>query len=145
MVNVFTEIIINKPRSQVAEYAADPDNAPEWYVNIDSAEWRSPKPLQVGSRIAFKARFLGRNLAYTYEIKEYIPDEKLVMSTAEGPFPMTTTYTWASMGDKKTRMTLRNEGEPSGFSRMFAPFMAWMMRRANDKDLKKIKKILETN
>ncbi|MCX2742019.1 SRPBCC family protein [Pontibacter anaerobius] len=143
MVNVLTEITIDKPLDEVANYAANPDNAPTWYENIKSAEWRTPKPLAVGSQIAFKAHFLGRELVYTYEIKEFIPGEKLVMQTAEGPFPMQTTYTWQALPAGQTRMTLRNAGEPSGFSKLFAPLMATMMRKANNKDLRNIKKLLE--
>ena len=143
MVDVVTEITIARPLEQVASYAADPDHAPEWYVNIRSAEWRTEKPLRIGSQIIFKAKFLGRELAYTYEVVEYVPGEKLVMRTAEGPFPMETTYTWRPTEDGQTRMSLRNRGKPSGFSRLFAPFMASAMRRANKKDLQVLKKILE--
>ena len=143
MVNVHTDIIINKPIDIVADYAANPDNAPEWYVNIESAEWKTPKPLVVGSMVAFVAHFLGRRLAYTYEFVELTPRQKLVMRTAEGPFPMETTYTWTAIDEKTTRMTLQNKGNPSGFSRLFAPLMATMMRRANNKDLKNIKRIIE--
>lgn len=126
----------------MAEYAADPANAPVWYENIESAELKSAPPLTVGARIAFVARFLGRRLAYTYEVKEYAPGERLVMSTADGPFPMETTYTWTEVSGA-TRMTLRNRGEPSGFSRVAAPALAAAMRRANRKDLDRLKEILE--
>ena len=126
----------------MAEYAADPANAPVWYENIESAELKSAPPLTVGARIAFVARFLGRRLAYTYEVKEYAPGERLVMSTADGPFPMETTYTWTEVSGA-TRMTLRNRGEPSGFSRVAAPALAAAMRRANRKDLDRLKQILE--
>lgn len=143
MVDVNTEIIIQQPRETVANYAMEPDNAPDWYVNIDSSEWLTPKPLQLGSQIAFKAQFLGRSLAYVYEIIELIPNEKLVMRTADGPFLMETTYTWSVIAEQSTKMTLRNRGEPKGFSKLFAPFMARMMRRANNKDLQNIKRILE--
>lgn len=143
MVDVFTEITINRPRDQVSAYAANPDHAPEWYVNIQSAEWRTSKPLQIGSEIAFKAYFLGKELSYVYRITEYAPGEKLVMQTADGPFPMETTYEWESAGANATRMTLRNRGNPAGFSMLFAPFMSLMMKRANNKDLKSIKAILE--
>lgn len=143
MVDVFTEMIIRRPRDQVAAYAADPDHAPNWYANIQSAEWRTPKPLAVGSRIAFKSYFLGRELAYIYEVAAYEPGKMLVMRTSEGPFPMETTYTWENVDNGATRMTLRNRGNPKGFSALFAPFMSMMMRCANKKDLLAIKTILE--
>jgi hypothetical protein len=142
-VDVISEAVIDVPVDRVAGYAADPSNAPEWYVNIESVEWRTPPPVEVGSRVAFVARFLGRRLAYTYEIVELIPGERLVMRTAEGPFPMETTYTWQAEGAGGTRMTLRNRGEPAGFSAVAAPFMAAAMRRANRKDLAALKALLE--
>jgi uncharacterized protein YndB with AHSA1/START domain len=142
-VDVRTEIEIARPRVDVAAYAVDPDNAPAWYENIERVEWQTPPPLAVGSRVAFVARFLGRRLAYTYEIRELEPGERLVMSTAEGPFPMETTYTFETLPSGATRMTLRNRGEPSGFAGVAAPVLAAAMRRANRKDLARVKAILE--
>ena len=142
-VDVVTKVIIDRPRGEVAAYAADPTNAPRWYANIDSVTWRTEPPMSIGSRMDFVARFLGRRLAYTYEIIEWVPGEKLVMRTAEGPFPMETTYTWSDLDGARTRMTLRNRGEPAGFSRLATPVMAAAMRRATTKDLAAIKQILE--
>jgi uncharacterized membrane protein len=142
-VDVQSAIVINRPSSEVSRYAADPGNAPRWYVNIKSVEWMTPPPAQVGSRIAFVAHFLGRRLAYTYEIVEFVPGVRMVMRTAEGPFPMETTYAWESNADGTTRMTLRNRGTPVGFSAWLAPLMALAMRRANRKDLALLKKRLE--
>src|SRR5215471_7266253 len=131
MVDVQTQIEINSPVNEVADFATNPDNAPKWYVNIKSATWKTPKPLRIGTLVEFTAHFLGRKLIYTYEMAEYIRGQKLVMRTANGPYPMETTYTWGALDENKTLMTLRNAGSPSGFSKLFAPLMSSAMRKAN--------------
>jgi Polyketide cyclase / dehydrase and lipid transport len=143
-VDVTTSTVIDRPVADVAAYAADPSNAPDWYEDIASVEWITPPPLQVGSKVAFVARFLGRRLEYTYEFIE-LTGERLVMQTAQGPFPMETTYIWAPEGGRATRMTLRNRGAPAGFATMVAPFMSAAIRRANRKDLANLKSILEAS
>jgi hypothetical protein len=142
-VDVLVETIVERPLVEVAAYAGDPDNAPEWYANIQSVEWKTPKTLDVGSKMTFVAKFLGKRLEYTYELVEVVPGDRLVMRTAEGPFPMETTYTWEAVGERRTRMTLRNRGEPVGMFRVAAPVMALAMRRATSKDLARLKSILE--
>jgi hypothetical protein len=142
-IDVVNEIVIAKPRAFVASFSANPDNAPKWYVNIKSVEWKTERPLRPGSKIAFVAQFLGRRLAYTYEVAEFVAGERFVMRTSEGPFPMETTYTWTSTALGHTRMTLRNRGAPTGFSRLVAPFMSVAIRKANRNDLAALKELLE--
>jgi hypothetical protein len=142
-IDVTTEIDISCPRAEVAAFAADPDNATTWYEDIKAVRWETPPPLQVGSRTAFAAVFLGRRLAYTYRVREYLPGERLVMSTDAGPFPMETTYTWHDTPNGDTHMTLRNRGRPSGFASLAAPIMAAQVRRATRRNLALLKKVLE--
>lgn len=142
-VDVTTSTVIRAPREAVAAYACDPDRAPDWYQNISSVEWQTERPLRQGTRIAFVAQFLGRRLAYTYEVVELVEGARLVMRTAEGPFPMETSYTFADAEDGRTLMELRNRGEPRGFSRALAPVMKSAMRRANEKDLAQLRGLLE--
>lgn len=143
-VDVSTEIVIDRPRHEVAAYASDPDNALDWYEHIKRVIWKTPKPLEVGSRIAFLAHFLGRQLEYVYEVRVLEPGERLVMSTAHGRFPMETTYAWQDEPDGGTRMWLRNHGEPHGFSRLGSLLLRPAMRRANRKDLRRLKDLLES-
>jgi uncharacterized membrane protein len=142
-VDVLTEIEINRPRDAVAAFAADPDNATAWYKNIESIQWDTPPPVAVGSKLRFRARFLGRTLEYTYEVTENEPGRRFVMATAQGPFPMQTTYSWEDASDGTTRMALRNRGEPSGFAAVTAPLMSRAIRKANEADLRRLKALLE--
>ena len=142
-VDVLVQTTISRPLADVAAYAADPTHAPQWYTNIRSVTWQTPPPARIGSRMEFEAHFLGRRLVYSYEIVDFVPEQRLVMRTADGPFPMETTYTWEP-SDEGTRMTLRNRGEPSGFARVTAPVMDRAIRRATSKDLARLKTVLET-
>ncbi len=146
-VDVVSEAVLEHPREVVAAFAGDPTNAPRWYANIDEVAWLTPPPLAVGSRMAFRARFLGRVLEYTYEVVDLDPGRRLVMRTEQGPFPMETTYSWddaraGTDGRARTRMVLRNRGEPAGFGALTAPALSAAMRRANRKDLARLAEVL---
>ena len=141
--DVVTEVEIGRPREEVAAFAADPGNATAWYKNIKAVEWETPPPVAVGSKLRFRAQFLGRRLEYVYEVRELDPGRRLVMETAEGPFPMETSYEWEDAAAGMTKMTLRNRGEPSGFAAVTAPVMRLAMRRANEADLRRLKALLE--
>lgn len=142
-VDVLTVIEIDRPRDEVFAFAADPARTTAWYRNIKTVEWEGNPPAIVGSRVRFSARFLGRSLDYTYEVREIEPGRRFVMATAEGPFAMVTTYTFADAAGGGTRMELRNRGEPSGFAAVAAPVMKRAMRRANEADLRRLKALLE--
>ena len=142
-VDVQVGIVIDRPRQMVADFAGDPSNATKWYANISSVDWETAPPIRIGSRMAFVAHFLGKKIAYTYEIKELIAGECLVMSTIQGPFPMETTYRWESLDAGRTRMTLRNRGNPIGFTMIFKPIMSIAIRLATKKDLRRLKAVME--
>jgi hypothetical protein len=65
------------------------------------------------------------------------------MGTADGPFAMETTYTFEDAPGGGTRVGLRNRGEPSGFAKVVSSMMARAMRRENEKDLERLKELLE--
>ena len=99
----------------------------------------------MGSRITFEAEFLplGRGLAYTYEVRALEPGVRLVMSTDAGRFPMETTYTWQDTPSGATHVTLRNRGQPSGLANLAAPIMSAQVRKATNRNLRLLKKMLE--
>lgn len=142
-VDVKIETLIDRPVAQLATYTNDPDNVPTWHVDIKTMEWQTEPPVALGSKCAFVAHFLGNRKAYVYEVVEYDPLGGLTMRTAEGPFPMETTYAYQSIGPTPPRVRWRNRGEPAGFLKLVAPFMALAMRRANNKDLALLKQTIE--
>jgi uncharacterized protein YndB with AHSA1/START domain len=143
-VDVLIEITIACPINEVAAYAADPDNAPAWYENIESVTWQTEPPLRVGSEMTFVARFMGRRLSYVYRAVKFEPLQRLVMSTVDGPFPMETTYTWTAVDDRSTRMTLRNRGGATGVMGVLGPLEVIAVRRATGKDLRRLRAVLES-
>ena len=134
---------IRRPRPKVAAFACDPSNVPAWYANIRSVDVITPGPLVVGSRMRFVATFLGRTIDYTYEVADLVAGERMTMTTASGPFPMTTTYSFEDLDSGATRMSMRNHGSPSGFGAVAAPVVSRAMRHAMTKDLRALTRLLE--
>lgn len=142
-VNVTADIVIDRPCADVAAYASDLSNVSDWYESVESVSWRTPPPLTVGSQLEIVVSVLGRRSTYAYEILDFVPSERLVMRTGSGPLPMETIYTWTPIDDGRTRMAIRNHGEPSGFAKLGAPMMSAGIRRSSQRDLKNLKRILE--
>jgi uncharacterized membrane protein len=143
-VDISTEIVIDRPRAEVAAFAADPDNATAWYEHVKRVVWRTRKPLAVGTRVGFLVESLGRQLEFVYEITALVPGERLVMRSMEGRFPMETTYAWRDEPGGSTRMVLNNHAEPRGVGRLSATLLRSSMRRSNAKDLDRLKAVLES-
>ncbi|GAC1322996.1 MAG: hypothetical protein NVSMB13_02240 [Mycobacteriales bacterium] len=56
---------------------------------------------------------------------------------------METTYLWEDTAGGGTRMTLCNRGEPTGFASVASPLLGTAIRRAVNKDLARLRQILE--
>jgi SAM-dependent methyltransferase len=127
--------------------AADEGAVMRWCAEGELAElWRDAglEDVRFGRLPGrFRGALSGTAPRLHLEVREIIPGERFVMATSEGPFPMETTYTWEDAPSGRTRMTLRNRGEPSGFSRLMTPLVATAMRRANRKDLRRLRSLLE--
>ena len=142
-VDVEVHTMINRPRRDVAAYSCDPDNVTAWYANIKAVQRETAGPVTLGSRFRFTSEFLGRTMAYTYEVVDLVAGRRFVMRSDGVPFAMETTYTWEDADDGGTFMTLRSRGEPRGFAGLATPILATAIRRATAKDLARLKAILE--
>jgi uncharacterized protein YndB with AHSA1/START domain len=142
-IDVEVHTTIDRPRTDVAAYACDPDYVTAWYANIRTVEWKTAPPVTTGSLFTFTSEFLGRSMAYTYEVVELVAARRFVMRSDGVPFAMETTYTFEDGDEGSTFMTLRNRGEPRGFAGLATPILATAIRRATAKDLARLKAILE--
>jgi hypothetical protein len=142
-IDVLTTILICCPKTDVASYASDPRNAPQWYARIASAVVETPLPIRVGSRFRFEARFLGRTLVYTYEVIAFEPTEFLTMRATDMRGGMETSYSWIAEGPSSTRMVLRNRGAAKPIPFIPDVLLAAAIRRANRGDLARLRQILE--
>jgi len=133
--DVLSQIEIDRPRSEVADYVSDPENATEWSQNISKAAWKSPKPLSAGSEFAFEARFMDQTRELTYQVTEYVPGESLVMSSTSGPYPMETGYRFSDTPAGGTKVELRNVAHDAD--------MVSALEIGNRQDLARLKSILE--
>jgi uncharacterized protein YndB with AHSA1/START domain len=143
-VDISSEIVIDRPRAEVAAFVGDPDNAPAWYEHVKRVVWRTPRPLAVGTRIGFMAESLGKQLEFVYEVTALVPGERLVMRTEAGRFPIETTYAWKDEPGGGTRMSLTNHSEPRGVGRLSAMLLRRSMRRSDAKTLSRLKAVLES-
>lgn len=142
-VDVMVDLVIDRPRADVATYASDLSNTHDWYESVESVSWETPPPLAVGSRVDLVVTAMGRRNTYTYEIVDFVPSERLAMRTGNGPFPMETVYTWKPVDDSRTHMAIHSHCEPSGLAKMGAPMISAGIRRSTQRDLSTLKRILE--
>ena len=141
-IDVAAEITIDRPRAEVATFVTDPANDRTWIKAFTSVEPLTDPPTAVGSRVKRVAGFLGRRINYVMEVVEFEAESKLVMKTAEGPFPMTVHYEFED-AQSSTLVRVRNQGGSGGVASIFSPLMGWMVNRQVKKDLALLKSVLE--
>jgi hypothetical protein len=140
--DVSVEITIDKPLSTVAAYAADPMNARHWVSAVSGARWEGAAEIAKGSKVIFDSTVAGQGAEYLWEIAEYEPEQRMVLRTSSGPFPIERTYTWAAKGGK-TAMTVQTTGSPSLKQRTKDPLMTRTLRQTTTEDLGALKGMLE--
>ena len=141
-IDVKAEVVINRPKDEVAGFAMNADNDPIWIGGIVEAKVVTEPPFGKGTKVARVAKFMGRRMEYTPEVIRYEPGKLLEMST-DVPFEMTIRYEFEDAGDG-TLARIRVQGEGSGFYRLAAPLLARMVKRNVTSDLRTLKRLLES-
>ncbi|MGH2728001.1 MAG: SRPBCC family protein [Actinomycetota bacterium] len=143
MIDVTLKIDIARPRETVAAYAMEAENDPAWIGGISSAQRLTPPPTGVGTRVERVASFRGKRIEYVMDVIDHVPGRKIVLKTVKGPFPMEVTYAFEDR-DRGTRAFIRVAGDTKGFYRLAAPLLVRGVKRNVGRDLKRLKKALES-
>jgi hypothetical protein len=140
--DVEVETIVERPRPEVARYAMDWRNDREWIGALSDVRLVTGEPFGVGSQVERVGSFLGKRIEYVNEVVELDPGARLVMRSVKAPFPMTVVYEFEDVGEG-TRMRIRTQGDASGFYRVAGPMLARAVRRGVERDLRRLKQVLE--
>jgi uncharacterized membrane protein len=143
-IDVTAEVAVRRPPAEVAAYMVDPRNDPHWIGGVREVRLETPPPVAVGSRVARVASFLGRRVEYVNEITALDPQRVLDMRSVSAPFPMRITYSFDALdGGAATVVRNRVRGEPGGFFGLFGPLLGPLVKRSVQKDLERLRDVLE--
>ena len=140
-VDVKPQILLRRPRPDVAAYMFDPANDLAWTGGITSSRPAQPWPLVAGSMVERTARFLGRTFTYGYVVTRRDSD-RLLELRVERPFPMLVRY---ELDDAPggTLVSIHATGDPSRFFGWATPLMKRQVRRSIAADLQRRRARLE--
>src|SRR3954452_23439366 len=113
MLTVSESIVIDKPRTEVADFFADPDNTAVYSSNLVDYQVVSGGAKEVGRQAKFSVKVLGVRLDYTDELVEYVDGERAKLVCKEGRIPYAITLTFADEG-AGTRVEWLQESESLG-------------------------------
>jgi uncharacterized protein YndB with AHSA1/START domain len=141
-IDITAEVRVARPPGEVAAYMTDPANDPEWIGSVSEARLEGEPPVRPGSRVARAAGFLGKRIEYVNEVVA-LDAKHLDMRSVVAPFPMHITYSFVADGDGGTTVRNRVRGEAGGFFAVFGPLLAPMVKRSVQKDLERLRDVLE--
>lgn len=148
MVDITVRTVYEAPRELVAGVAGDPAQAPRWQSSVQEVRWHAEPVVTLGVRLDLVTHFLKRELSYTYEVVDWIPGERLVLRTDQGPVPMELTYIWwdeddeQETGQPRTGMSLRQVGRPRGLTTLGTGAVSLGLKRAMRRDLERLREVL---
>lgn len=139
--DIQTEVLIRRPRTQVAAFMFDPQNDAIWTTGIVDVRPLTDGRLRTGSKVERTSKFLARQFVYQYEVVDADGDRFVLMRVDE-PFPMQIRYELEDSPDG-TIARIHAKGDAGGFYRLAAPLLNRMARRSMTNDLEMLKEYLE--
>ena len=141
---VTIKIEIGRPAARVWEYLVNAEHNPEWLKNMSSCRWITEPPIGIGSRYQQLARFLGKDVRTTFEVKALEQGQLVTITSLPGSsFPLTITRKVEPVGPQRCQVTEIAGGDASGFYRVAEAPMRFMVRRNIERAYRNLKQLLE--
>jgi carbon monoxide dehydrogenase subunit G len=132
---------ISRPPEDVFAVLVDLDRLPDWQSSAIAAS--SDGPLELGSLVHEKRRFLGRELADELEVVAFDPPRRLTLRSQGGPVRLTIDHELEPNGGG-TRLSVVASGKPGGMMKFAGPMIERTAREEIRSDFARLKELLET-
>lgn len=143
MIEVTSEIAIDRPVDEVFAFLADAENNPTWQQGMERCQWTSTPPIREGSIYEQEAKMMGRAVTSTFEVVDFEPGRRITIRTIESTFPIEVTRSVEPAGEGACLARARVTGDPSGVFRLAAPLMRRIVERSVRGDYRRLKEHLE--
>jgi uncharacterized protein YndB with AHSA1/START domain len=143
MTTVTSTTDIERPIEDVFEVLTNVENTGRWFPAQVEEHWSSPPPLGVGSTRHAVMTVMGRRTENDAVVEEYEPPHRAVMRGTSASAPFVTTLTFERKHDG-TRVHATTEIAFRGAQRAFGPLFANWFRRAWDRGLQNLKRLMES-
>jgi hypothetical protein len=132
-------IVIGRPVDVVFDYVSDLANDANWRTGVDESGWKSGEPLSPG---AIGYTVAGDQTA-EWRLLSYVVGERADWEFVSGPLEGRGGYRLVPV-EGGTEFTLVADVKPTGWLKLLGPVFTWVGRRQNQRDVEKLRDILES-
>lgn len=141
MAQVKSSIIIKRPIEEVFAFVADPRNDLKWRSDVVESNVTSGS-LGVGTTFEFASEFMGRKIETKGEMTVYDPPKRFAWKSIKSPIPVSAVTTFEAVADG-TLVVDTADFEPGGFFKIAEPLLIKQAQSSTEKDMKRLKELLE--
>jgi uncharacterized protein YndB with AHSA1/START domain len=135
--------LVRRPVEDVFGVLSDPENAPKWSPNALEETLTSPRPVRVGSTRRAVVKTLGGRTAENHAVcTAFDLNRRIAWRSTSAPVPFEVTVNFIPH-DGGTRVDSIWTWEPKGLLRPAAPLLDLMFRRAMQRDIDGLRRMME--
>lgn len=132
MVHYDRRLVVPLARDEVFAYLSRFSSAAEWDPGTRSARMLTPEPVGLGSAFQLEAVFMGNTVPLRYEVIEFDPPNRVVLSAENSSVRATDAITVSQDPAGATVVEYNADLALKGIARLATPIFAIAFRRLGD-------------